>query len=192
MNRSGGHTDETNAIARPGSLALLVVAAGCGGGSSSSSSSGGPAATIDKTPVTITCGTCGAARRASRSTTALKGFHKKYPWITVKQIVQPNRLNDTFDPNLINAINGGNPPDVALPFGPDYVGQYCSSGLWQDLTPYMQADDLSIDDFAPAAITLHQLRRQAVRAAVADRRLRPLLQQGPVRARPASRRRPRP
>ncbi len=26
-------------------------------------------------------------------------------------------------------------------------------GLWQDLTPYMQADQLSIDDFAPAAIT---------------------------------------
>ena len=31
--------------------------------------------------------------------------------------------NDTFDPNLVNAINGGNPPDVAMPFGPDYVGQ---------------------------------------------------------------------
>ena len=89
--------------------------------------------------------------------------------------------NDTFDPNLINAIKGGNAPDVALPFGPDYVGQYCSSGLWQDLTPYMQRDDISISDFAPAAVTLHQLRRQAVRAAVADRRLRPLLQQGHAR-----------
>ena len=53
---------------------------------------------------------------------ALAGFHKQYPWITVKPIVQPNTVNDTFDPNLINAIKGGNPPDVALPFGPDYVG----------------------------------------------------------------------
>ena len=136
------------------SLALLVVAAGCGGGSSSSSSSGGPAATIDKTPVTITMwdlwsGEEAQAVQRQRSS----GFTKKYPWITVKQIVQPNTPNDTFDPNLVNAINGGNPPDVAMPFGPDYVGQYCASGLWQDLTPYMKADGLSIDDFAPAAIT---------------------------------------
>ena len=67
--------------------------------------------------------------------------------------MQPNTPNDTFDPNLVNAINGGNAPDVAMPFGPDYIGQYCSSGLWQDLTPYMKADGLSIDDFAPGAIT---------------------------------------
>ena len=40
-----------------------------------------------------------------------------------------------------------------MPFGPDYVGQYCSSGLWQDLTPYMQSSGVSISDFAPAAIT---------------------------------------
>ncbi len=37
--------------------------------------------------------------------------------------VQPNSPNDTFDPNLVNAINGGNAPDVAMPFGPDYIGQ---------------------------------------------------------------------
>ena len=40
-----------------------------------------------------------------------------------------------------------------MPFGPDYIGQYCSTGLWQDLTPYMQASHLSINDFAPGAIT---------------------------------------
>ena len=67
--------------------------------------------------------------------------------------MQPNPPNDTFDPNLVNAINGGNPPDVAMPFGPDYVGQWCAGGLWQDLAPYMKADGMSINDFAPAAIT---------------------------------------
>ena len=135
------------------SLAMLVVAAGCGGGSSSSSSSGGPAGTIDKTPVTITMWDLWSGEEGKPFNDALKGFTKKYPWITVKQIVQPNTPNDTFDPNLVNAINGGNAPDVAMPFGPDYIGQYCSTGLWQDLTPYMQASHLSIDDFAPGAIT---------------------------------------
>ncbi len=84
---------------------------------------------------------------------ALAGFKAKYPWITIKQEVQPNPDTDTFDPNLINAINGGNSPDVAMPFGPDYVGQYCSSGLWEDLTPFMQSSGVSISDFAPAAVT---------------------------------------
>ena len=158
------------------SLALLVVAAGCGGGSSSSSSSGGPAATIDKTPVTITMWDLWSGEEGKPFNDNLKGFTKKYPWITVKQIVQPNTPNDTFDPNLVNAINGGNAPDVAMPFGPDYIGQYCSSGLWQDLTPYMQADQPQHRRLRSGRDHLHQLRRQAVRAAVADRRLRPLLQ----------------
>jgi ABC-type glycerol-3-phosphate transport system substrate-binding protein len=135
------------------SLAMLVLAAGCGGGSSSSSSSGGPAATIDKTPVTITMWDLWSGEEGKPFNDALKGFTKKYPWITVKQIVQPNTPNDTFNPNLVNAINGGNAPDVAMPFGPDYIGQYCSTGLWQDLAPYMQADQVNIDDFAPGAIT---------------------------------------
>jgi multiple sugar transport system substrate-binding protein len=138
-------------------IVVLVVAVfaitGCGGGSSSSNSSSGPSASIDKTPVTITMWDLWSGEEGKPFNDALKGFTQKYPWITVKQIVQPNTANDTFDPNLINAINGGNSPDVAMPFGPDYIGQYCSSGLWQDLTPYMKSDNLTIDDFAPAAIT---------------------------------------
>ncbi len=135
-------------------LAMAVFAiTGCGGGSSSSNSSSGPSATVDKTPVTITMWDLWSGEEGKPFNDALKGFTKQYPWITVKQIIQPNTANDTFDPNLINAINGGNSPDVAMPFGPDYIGQYCSTGLWQDLTPYMDASNLTIDDFAPAAIT---------------------------------------
>ena len=134
-----------------GAAGALVVAAGCGGSSSSSSSASG--GTIDKTPVTIVLWHLFSGEEKKPFNDALAGFHKKYPWITIKQEVQPNTNNDTFDPNLIAAIKGGNSPDVALPFGPDYIGQYCSSGLWQNLTPYMQRDHISISDFAPAAIT---------------------------------------
>ena len=134
-----------------GAAGALVVAAGCGGSSSSSSSASG--GTTDKTPVTIVLWHLFSGEEKKPFNDALAGFHKKYPWITIKQEVQPNTDNDTFDPNLINAIKGGNSPDVALPFGPDYIGQYCSSGLWQNLTPYMQRDHVSISQFAPAAIT---------------------------------------
>jgi multiple sugar transport system substrate-binding protein len=133
-----------------GAAGALVAAAGCGGSSSSSSPTSG---STDKTPVTIVLWHLFSGEEKKPFNDALAGFHKQYPWITIKQEVQPNTDNDTFDPNLINAIKGGNPPDVALPFGPDYIGQYCSSGLWQNLTPYMQRDHISISSFAPAAIT---------------------------------------
>ncbi|HET7428798.1 MAG TPA: extracellular solute-binding protein [Gaiellales bacterium] len=135
-----------------GALVALLTAAGCGGGSSSSSGPK-PSSQIDKTPVTIVLWDMWSGREAQPFKDALKRFQVKYPWITIKEEVQPNGNTDTFDPNLVNAINGGNPPDVAMPFGPDYVGQYCAGGLWEDLGPFMKADGLSIDDFAPGAIT---------------------------------------
>src|ERR671921_863263 len=82
----------------------------CGGGSSSGSSAGG-GGTLDKTPVTIKLWHLFGGEESKPFNDALAGFSKKYPWITVKQVVQPNTDNDTFDPNLINAIKGGNSPD---------------------------------------------------------------------------------
>jgi multiple sugar transport system substrate-binding protein len=136
-----------------GALVALLTAAGCGGGSSNSSSGPKPSSQIDKTPVTLTMWHLWSGEEGQPFQHALQGFKDKYPWITIKQEVQPNTDDDTFDPNLLKAINGGDAPDVAMPFGPDYVGQYCSSGLWEDLSPYMKADGMSVNDFAPAAIT---------------------------------------
>jgi multiple sugar transport system substrate-binding protein len=131
-------------------LGALLVAAGCGSSGSSSSST---SASTDKTPVTLTMWTLWSGAEKKAFDGQLARFHKKYPWITIKEIQQPNTDNDTFDPNLVNAIKAGTQPDVAMPFGPDYVGQYCSSGLWEDLTPYMQRDHVSISTFAPAAVS---------------------------------------
>ncbi len=135
-------------------LSAAVLAA-CGGGGSGSSSSTAASGTTSAThqPVTIVLWHMFGGEEAAPFNKALEGFSKQYPWITVKQVVQPNTDNDTFDPNLVNAIKGGNAPDVAMPFTPEYVGQYCSAPLWLDLAPYMQRDKMSISDFAPGAIT---------------------------------------
>jgi multiple sugar transport system substrate-binding protein len=132
--------------------AAVAAASGCGGGGGGSSAAGG-GGTLDKTPVTITLWHLFGGEESKPFNDALAGFSKKYPWITVKQVVQPNTDNDTFDPNLINAIKGGNSPDVALSFQPDYVGQFCSSGLWEDLKPFMARDHVSIEEFAPGAVS---------------------------------------
>jgi multiple sugar transport system substrate-binding protein len=131
---------------------LAAAAAGCGGGSSSGSntSTGGQQS---HTPVTISMWHQFSGEEAKPFADAMAGFYKEYPWIHVKMEVQPNTDNDTFDPNLIAAIKGGDAPDVALDFAPDYAGQYCSSGLWEDLTPYMKADHISISEFAPATLS---------------------------------------
>jgi multiple sugar transport system substrate-binding protein len=133
-----------------GLVAALAAATGCGSSSSSSSSA---TSSQSHQPVTLTMWDLWSGEEGKPFNEAFKGFQKKYPWITVKQVVQPNTTNDTFDPNLVNAINGGNSPDVAMPFGPDYIGQYCSTGLWQDLTSDMKSANVSIQSFAPAAIT---------------------------------------
>jgi multiple sugar transport system substrate-binding protein len=132
-------------------VGALALAAGCGGGSSGSSSSGSGGAA--HTPVTITVWHQFAAEEAKPFADAIAGFRKQYPWIHLKLLVQPNPDNDTFDPNLIAAIKGGNAPDVAIDFTPAYMGQYCSSGLWENLTPFMQKDHISIDQFAPATLS---------------------------------------
>ncbi|MDX6535113.1 MAG: multiple sugar transport system substrate-binding protein [Gaiellales bacterium] len=135
------------------SIALVALAAGCGGGSSSDEpNTAGPAASTDKTPVTITLRHPWTGDEKKLFEESLAGFQTKYPWITVKAVGYPD--SDTFDQQIvIKTINAGNPPDAFLSFGPDYVGQYCANDLWQDLTPFMQGDNLSIDSFAPAAVT---------------------------------------
>ena len=132
-------------------LGATVAAAGCGGGGDSGGASSGPLK-VDKTPVTITLRHPWTGDEKKIFEQTLEGFHAKYPWITVKTIGYPD--SDTFDQQIvIKTINAGDPPDAFLSFGPDYVGQYCSSGLWQDLSTYMQRDNISIDDFAKAAVT---------------------------------------
>ena len=130
-------------------VGALALAAGCGGGGSSSSGSSGGA----HTPVTLTVWHQFAAEEAKPFADALSGFRTRYPWIHLNLALQPNPDQDTFDPNLIAAIKGGNAPDVAIGFTPSYAGQYCSSGLWEDLTPFMQQDHMSIKQFAPATLS---------------------------------------
>jgi len=130
--------------------AVLLVAAGCGGGDSSSSSVK-PSSSLDKTPVTVTLWHPWTGDEKKLFEKALDGFKKQYPWITLKIVGFPD--SDTFDQQVIKAIKGNNAPDAVLSFGPDYVGQYCSSGLWKDLKAYMDADSIDIGSFADAAIT---------------------------------------
>jgi multiple sugar transport system substrate-binding protein len=129
---------------------LLAGATACGGSDSSSPS---PAASLDTTtPVTLTVWHPWTVKSEKEGfATAVAPFEQKYPWITLNIVTFPN--SDEFDQTLIKNINAGTAPDVAISFGPDYVGKYAADNLWEDLTPYMQADNFDMSVFAPAALS---------------------------------------
>ena len=47
-------------------------------------------------------------------------------------------------------INSGTPPDVVLSFTLDSVGQFCASGAWQDLNPYIEQSGFDVSQFPPS------------------------------------------
>ncbi|GAA1595456.1 extracellular solute-binding protein [Actinomadura kijaniata] len=75
---------------------------------------------------------------------AVDGFRRKHPNITVK--VTGNQTDD----QITNAIRGGGPPDVVASFTTDNLGQFCSSGAWQDLTPLLGRDGIDLNVFPKA------------------------------------------
>ncbi len=72
-------------------------------------------------------------------------------------------------------------PDVVTSFTTNNVGQYCSSGMWADLDPFLKKTGVDKAKVFPRTLLDYtQLPGRAVRAAAARRRLRAVLQQGRV------------
>ncbi|WP_067131916.1 extracellular solute-binding protein [Microtetraspora malaysiensis] len=121
-------------------VAGLALVTGCTAGTESP----GPAptsATADD-PVTIEFWhgfTADSELKAFEDT--LAGFKQKFPWITVKA------TKAIQDDQILQAVRGGNPPDVALSFTTDSVAQFCKAGIFQDLNPYLTAGKID-----PAAL----------------------------------------
>jgi multiple sugar transport system substrate-binding protein len=99
------------------------------------------AATGAKKPVTITFWNGFTARELGIINSSLVGFHKKYPWITVKS------TGALTADKLTAAIRGGNAPDAASLFETDSLGAFCSSGAFQDLNSYIKRDKLNMNLF---------------------------------------------
>ena len=130
-----------------GALAVFaIVAAACTAGGESSDT----AATVNPSgshePVTINIWGAWTGRELRQFNQIFDGFEQKYPWITV------NSDGGVGDQKIVAAINSGEPPDVALSFTPDNVGQFCASGAWQNLTSYMQSTDFDVSQIPEGAL----------------------------------------
>jgi multiple sugar transport system substrate-binding protein len=98
-------------------------------------------------PVTITFWSAYTGRELKEYQQAFVGFHKKYPWITVKG------TGNITDDKILAAISGGNPPDALLSFSPNNTGKFCTDGAWQNLNSRIKADHFNLSIFPKAALS---------------------------------------
>ena len=146
-------TSAARALAMVGCVVAIAACGGSssggnssGGSSGGGSSSGGPApAAYNGKAVTITFWNPFTGREEGVMNQVIAGFHKLYPKITVKS------RGAISDNNIVAAIRGGNPPDLAMSNSADNLGEYCGTGAWINLTPYIKRDHVNIDQL-PAAV----------------------------------------
>jgi multiple sugar transport system substrate-binding protein len=125
-------------------FAVLMAACTAGTGSDQPSTvpTGNPSASHE--PVTISIWTFFSNPEFKALQSALDGFHAKYPWITVNAV--PSKDQNA----VLQAINSGTAPDVAQECCPDDSAKYCSTGAFQDLNPYLEADKIDVTTIVPA------------------------------------------
>jgi multiple sugar transport system substrate-binding protein len=142
-------------------VAFIVAACTAGGGGNEAPTTINPSGS--HTPVTLTFWSNYTGTEYHEYSKAFDIFHQRYPWITVKSL--PN-LNDQ---KLIAAINSGTPPDVALSFSPDNIGEFCSTGAFTNLNPYIQQDKLDLGQFPKVGLAMGSYKTdQCALPALAD------------------------
>jgi multiple sugar transport system substrate-binding protein len=82
-------------------------------------------------------------REASAIDAVVKDFETSHPGITVKV----SKGQD--DEKMRQAISAGKGPDVGLSYSTDIVGNFCTSGAWRDLNPYITRDKVDMNQLAP-------------------------------------------
>jgi multiple sugar transport system substrate-binding protein len=126
--------------------AFLAVATACTAGGGSQSTTLPPTnPTASHTPVTLTFWTeWSDPDEFATFNQAVDMFHQAYPWITV------NTVKGLTDDKILAAISGGKAPDAVLSFGLDNIAKFCSSGAWQNLTPYIKQSNMDLSVFPQA------------------------------------------
>lgn len=130
--------------------ALLCVAAAvsltaCAAGSDRDAGESGPAAApAADEKFTLTVWSNYSGREHAEVTKALESFKEKYPNAEIRH--EGNQDDD----KITAGIRGGNPPDVAMSFATDNIGQFCSSGTFQPLQPYLDRDRVDLTQIPEA------------------------------------------
>ncbi len=122
---------------------MLAVACATGGGGPASVVN--TASGVSHAPVTLQVWSFYTGREFKQYQDVLANFKQLYPWITI------NHTPAKSDQDIIRAINSGTSPDFTILAGPDNVAKFCSTGAYQDLSPYLKADGIDVSKVIPPA-----------------------------------------
>jgi multiple sugar transport system substrate-binding protein len=142
-------------------LALSACGGGSSGGNASASSGGGSGPPqYNGKPVTITFWNPFTGRQLDVMNSVIADFHRLHPSITVKS------RGGVTDDNIVAAIRGGSPPDLTMSQAAENLGEYCGTGAWINLTPYIQRDHVNLGELPTAVANYTQYKGD--RCAVPD------------------------
>ncbi|MDQ2583422.1 ABC transporter substrate-binding protein [Saccharothrix yanglingensis] len=122
-------------------VSLTACAAGSGGDAGRSGPAAAPGADEE---FSLTVWSNYSGREQDEVTKALESFKEKFPNAEIEH--QGNQDDD----KITAGIRSGNPPDVALSFTTDNIGQFCSSGSFQELKPYVERDGVDLGQIPDA------------------------------------------
>lgn len=123
-------------------LVTVLSLSACSG--TVSTTSGAAASPASNQKVTLTVWSDFADRELKGLGTVMDAFHKAHPNITIKNVGSQD------DNKITQSIRGGTPPDVAISFTTDNIGQFCSSGSFQNLAPYISRDKVNLGNIPQA------------------------------------------
>lgn len=137
------HRFQRIATGAAAAVALALISSACTG-STTGGASDDPNA---KTTITFWHGWSAQSEIAAIDAT-VKAFEAKYPNITV------NVVSNITDDKINQALRAGgsDAPDVVSSFTTDNVGEFCSSGVFTDLAPFMQKSKIDPKTTFPPAL----------------------------------------
>jgi multiple sugar transport system substrate-binding protein len=137
------HRFQRLATAATAAVAIALISSACTGGTTGSANDNPNA----KTTITFWHGWSAPSEIAAIAAT-VKGFEAKYPNIHVK--VVSNITDDKINQAL--RVGGSNAPDVVSSFTTDNVGEFCSSHVFANLTPFMEKSNVDPKTTFPPAL----------------------------------------
>ena len=124
-----------------GLAALSIITAACTATESNSSEPlPAPTATASGT---VTFWHFFTGREAEAIKQVVNDFEASHPGVTVKV------SSGQDDEKMRQAIAAGKGPDVGLSYSTDIVGNFCSTGAWRDLQPYIDRDQVDLNQLVP-------------------------------------------
>lgn len=122
-----------------------VALAGCAG-TGTTSSADAAATPSSNQKITLTVWSAFTGRELADFGKVMDGFHKLHPNITIKNV------GNEDDTKIIQSVRGGDAPDVALSFSAGDIGQYCGTGTFQNLEPYIKRDHVDMSNIPKATL----------------------------------------